>query len=105
VTPKSPAGDALRDQLARLQDTFRKKSVRALATAPTLVRLGEEDNPRKRVRKVDFRNTPQWAGTVIFSESYEPRIHQGMDGDEQLLKRVETYLTTAKKAAKEKKSR
>ncbi len=98
VTPRGAAGEGLREQLARLQDTFKRKKVHAVATPPTLVRLGDENNPYKRLRKVDFRRTPQWVGTVIFTESYEPRIHQGLDTDAQLLKRVDAYLLSAKQA-------
>jgi hypothetical protein len=67
-------------------------------TTPTLLRLGDEDNPRKRVRKVDFRRTPKFVGTVLFTESYDPQIRQGVDDDEELLKRLEAYLGAAKKA-------
>lgn len=101
VAPVGPAGDPIREQLDRLQQTLSNKKIRAVQTTPTLVRLGEEDNPRKRMRKVDFRRTPKFVGTVIFTESHDPQIRQGLDADEVLLKRIEAYLVSAKKAKQE----
>lgn len=98
IAPVGPEGDPIRGQLDRLGEALSKKKIRAVQTTPTLVRLGEEDNPRKRMRKVDFRRTPRFAGTVIFSESYDPQIRQGLEPDEVLLARIETYLASAKKA-------
>ena len=101
VAPVGPEGDQVREQLDRLGGTLSKKKIRAVQTTPTLVRLGEEDNPRKRMRKVDFRRTPKFAGTVIFTESYDPQIRQGIDPDEVLLARIDKYLASAKKAKEE----
>jgi hypothetical protein len=98
VAPVGPTGDALRQQVDRLREDLLKKKVKAVETTPTLMRFGDEDNPRKRVRQIDFRRTPQFVGTVLFTESYDPQIRQGLETDDQLLKRLQTYLDAAKKA-------
>ena len=98
VAPVGPTGDSIRQQLDRLRDDLLKRKVKAVEATPTLIRLGDEDNPRKRMRQVDFRRTPQFVGTVLFTESHDPQVRQGVDTDEELLKRLQTYLETAKKA-------
>jgi hypothetical protein len=98
VAPVGPVGDDLRQQMDRLKEALLKKKVKAVETTPTLIRLGEEDNSRKRMRQVDFRRTPKFVGTLLFTESYDPQIRQGVDTDEELMKRLEAYLGAAKKA-------
>lgn len=98
VAPVGPTGDALRQQVDRLREDLLMRKVKAVETTPTLIRLGDEDNPRKRMRQVDFRRTPQFVGTVLFTESHDPQVRQGVDSDEQLLKRLQAYLEAAKKA-------
>jgi hypothetical protein len=101
VAPVGPTGDALRQQGNRLREELLKKKIKAVETTPTLIRFGDEDNPRKRVRQLDFRRTPQFVGTVVFTESHDPQVRQGMETDEQLLKRLRVYLDAAKKAKAE----
>jgi len=98
VAPVGPTGDALRQQVDRLREDLLKRKVKAVETTPTLIRLGDEDNRRKRMRQVDFRRTPQFVGTVLFTESHDPQVRQGVDTDEELLKRLLAYLEAAKKA-------
>jgi len=92
VSPVGPAGDRLRQQHDRLREELLKKKIKAIEATPTLIRFGEEDNPRKRVRQVDFRRTPAFVGTVVFSESRDPLIKQGVEADPDLLARVEAFL-------------
>ena len=101
VAPVGPRGDALRRQGDRLREDLRKKKIKAVKTTPTLIRFGDEDDPRKRVRVVDFRRTPAFVGTVLFTESHDPQVRQGLETDEQLLKRLQAYLDRAKKAKAE----
>ena len=98
VAPVGPTGDALRQQVDRLREDLLKRKIKAVETTPTLIHFGEEDNTRKRVRVMDFRRTPQFVGTVLFTESHDPQVKQGLEIDEQLLKRLEAFLEAAKKA-------
>jgi hypothetical protein len=85
----------------RLRDELDKHKVKAIETTPTLILLGDEDNPRKRVRQVDFRRTPRFAGTLLFVESYDPQIRQGVEEGGKLLDRLASYIGRAKKAKQE----
>ena len=98
VAPAGPAGDALRQQVDRLREALSKKKIKAVATTPTLIHFGEEDNPKKRIRVMDFRPTPQFAGTVLFTESHDPQVRQALETDDELLKRLTAFLEAAKKA-------
>lgn len=92
VAPVGPAGDALRRQADRIREDLKKKNVKAVETTPTLIHFGEEDNPKKRVRVVDFRRTPAFVGTVIFVESRDPQLRQGLETDTALMARIEAFL-------------
>ena len=98
VAPVGPAGEALRRQFDRLREALSKKKIKAVETTPSLIHFGQEHNPKKRVRVVDFRPTPDFVGTVLFTESHDPQIWQDFEADEQLLRRLEAYLEAAKKA-------
>jgi hypothetical protein len=91
VSPVGPAGDPIRQQLDRLRGELLKKNVKAVEVPPTLIRFGDENNPRKRVRQVDFRRTPKFVGTVVFMESRDPQIRQGVEADPDLLARIEAF--------------
>ena len=97
VAPVGPAGDALRQQVDRLREALSKKKIKAVATTPTLIHFGEEDNPKKRIRVMDFRPTPQFAGTVLFTESHDPQVRQALETDDELMKRLTAFLEAAKK--------
>ena len=92
VSPVGPAGDPIRQQHDRLRQELLKKNIKTVEVTPTLIRFGEEDNPRKRVRQVDFRRTPAFVGTVVFMESRDPQIRQGVEADPDLLARIEAFL-------------
>jgi hypothetical protein len=92
VSPVGPAGDSIRQQHDRLRQELLKKNIKTVEVTPTLIRFGEEDNPRKRVRQVDFRRTPAFVGTVVFTESRDPQIKQGVEADPDLLARIEAFL-------------
>jgi hypothetical protein len=92
VSPVGPAGDPIRQQHDRLRPELVKKNITTIEVTPTLIRFGEEDNPRKRVRQVDFRRTPKFVGTVVFMESRDPQIRQGVEADPDLLARIEAFL-------------
>jgi len=92
VAPVGPTGDALRQQVDRLREDLTKKSVKAVETTPTLIHFGEPDNPKKRVRVMDFRRTPAFVGTVVFVESRDPQLRQGLEADSALLARLEAFL-------------
>src|SRR5262245_58169708 len=92
VAPVGPTGDALRQQADRLREGLLQKKVKTVETTPTLIHFGEEDNPRKRVRVIDFRRTPAFVGTVVFLESRDPQLRQGLEKDEDHLARLETFL-------------
>lgn len=98
VAPVGPAGDALRQQVDRLREELLKNKIKAVETIPTLIRFGEEDNTRKRIRQVDFRRTPAFTGTVLFVESHDPQIRQGLEQDGDLLARLRAFIEKAKKA-------
>lgn len=101
VAPVGPTGDALRQQADRLREELSKKKIKAVETTPTLIHFGEEGNPKKRVRVMDFRRTAQFVGTVLFTESHDPQVRQGLEADEQLMKRLDGYLEAARKAKAE----
>ena len=92
VSPVGPAGDAIRQQHDRLRGELLKKNIKTVEVTPTLIRFGDEENPRKRVRQVDFRRTPKFVGTVVFIESRDPQIRQGVEADPDLLARIEAFL-------------
>jgi hypothetical protein len=101
ISPVGPSGDAIRQQMDRLREELGKQKIKAIEATPTLILLGEEDNPRKRLRQVDFRRTPRFAGTLLFVESYDPQIRQGLEDDRKLLDRLASYMGRAKKAKEE----
>jgi hypothetical protein len=101
VSPVGPAGDSLRKQHDRLREELLKKKIKAVEATPTLIRFGEEDNPRKRIRQVDFRRTPAFVGTVVFVESADPQIRQGLEQDEALLLRLRQFIDKAEKAKRQ----
>jgi hypothetical protein len=101
VAPVGPAGDALRQQVDRLREELLKKKIKAVETTPTLIRFGEEDNAKKRIRQVDFRRTPAFTGTVLFVESHDPQIRQGLEQDEELLARLRVFIEKVEKAKPE----
>jgi hypothetical protein len=96
VAPAGPAGDALRLQKDRLSEALHKKKMRAVFTPPTLVRMANGKTDGKGLRKIDFRPTPGWLGTVIVGDDRAPRVHQGPLSDEALLEQVEAYLKAAR---------
>jgi hypothetical protein len=100
ISPVGPAGDAIRQQRERLRDELQKRKVKAVEATPTLLLLGE-DNPLKRTRKVDFRRTPRFAGTVLFVESHDAQIYEGLEDDQKLLARLATYIERAEKGKQE----
>jgi len=101
VAPVGPQGDLLRQQVDRLREELLKKKIKAVETTPTLIRFGEDDNARKRIRQIDFRRTPNFTGTVLFVESYDPQIRQGLEQDQDFLARLRAFLDKADKAKQE----
>jgi hypothetical protein len=101
ISPVGPTGDAIRSQMDRLREELGRQKIKAVEATPTLILLGDEDNPRKRVRQVDFRRTPRFTGTLVFVESYDPQIRQGLEDDQKLLERLAAFLGRAKKAKEE----
>ena len=93
----TPAEQALHDLQTKFKPQLEARKIKVLAARPSLIRFGEEDNPRKRMRPVDFRRTPGFLGTVLFAESHEPQIHQGLESEADLLARIDAYFAAAKK--------
>jgi hypothetical protein len=88
---------ALHDLQVKLKPQLEARSIKVVSTRPVLLRLGEEDNPKKRIRQVDFRKTPAFLGTVLFAESHEAQVHQGLETEPQLRSRIDAYFAAAKK--------
>jgi hypothetical protein len=94
--PLSAAAQSLHDLQARVRAPLEGRKIQVVSARPALLRFGE-DNPRKRVRQVDFRRTAGFLGTVVFAESHEPQIHQGTESEADLLARIDAYFKAAKK--------
>ena len=85
---EGPAG-AFRDVRAKVRPRLEANEVKVVESRPVLI---EHGSPLSRRRKIDFRRTLDFVGTVFFRDGREPQIQRGTETEGELMARAEKYF-------------
>ncbi|HXB55545.1 MAG TPA: hypothetical protein VN461_12215 [Vicinamibacteria bacterium] len=85
---EGPAG-AFRKVLARARPRLEANEVKVVESRPVLL---EHGSLFSRHRKINFRKTQDFVGTVFFRDGHEPQIQRGTETEGELMARAEKYF-------------
>jgi hypothetical protein len=87
--PSAPAVESFRKVLAKVRPRFEANGVKVVESGPVLLQHGSF---LQRSRKIDFRRTRDFVGTVFFQDDHEPQIQRGTETEGEILSRAERYF-------------
>jgi hypothetical protein len=85
---EGPAG-VFRKVLAKVRPRLEANEVKVVESGPVLI---EHGSLLSRRRKIDFRRTLDFMGTVFFRDGHEPQIQRGAETEGELMARAEKYF-------------
>jgi hypothetical protein len=81
--------EAFRKVQAKVRPRLEAKGIKVVESGP--VRL-EHGSLLSRRRKIDFRRTLDFVGTVFFRDGHEPQIQRGAETEGELMARADKYF-------------
>jgi hypothetical protein len=85
---EGPVG-VFRKVLAKARPWLEANGVKVVESGPVLI---EHGSFLSRHRKVDFRKTLDFIGTVLFRDGHEPQVQRGAETDGELMARAGKYF-------------
>jgi hypothetical protein len=81
--------ESFRKVLAKVRPRLEANGIKVVESGPVLLQHGSFFSRR---RKIDFRRTRDFLGTVFFKDSHEPQIQRGAETEGELMARAERYF-------------
>ncbi len=81
--------ETFRRVIAKARPQLEGNGVKVVEAGPVLL---EHGSLLQRHRKIDFRRTRDFLGTVFFRDGHEPQIQRGVETEGELLSRAEKYF-------------
>ncbi len=78
-----------RKVLAKARPRLEAKGLKVVESGAVLI---EHGSLLSRRRKIDFRRTLDFMGTVCFRDGHEPQVQRGAETEGELLARAEKYF-------------
>jgi hypothetical protein len=81
--------ETFRKAVAKVRPRLEENGIKVVETGPVLL---EHGSLLQRHRRIDFRRTQDFVGTVFFRDGHEPQIQRGGETEGELLSRAEKYF-------------